>query len=402
MKAQHKRGLFWSVMGLLLVAGLMMAFWPRALVVDIAEIGSGPLASTVTEEGITRVKDIYTLSSPVDGRLQRIEAEAGDPVVAGETVIAQIEPIDPSFLDPRSEAQAQASVRAAESAEGLAKAEVEQAQAELDFAVTELERARQLISESTISRRELDNAERLYRTRKAALATALAALQVRSFELERAKALLLSPRDTQAQHGVCECIPIRAPVDGRVLRKIQESEGVVSAGAPLVEIGNPEQLEIVADLLSTDAVKVEAGQDVEISGWGGEGPLQGRVRIVEPFGFTKISALGIEEQRVNVIIDFTSDTRDWQRLAHGYQVEVHVILWRSKSVLSVPLTALFRSGRDWAVYVVEDGRAVLRTLKLGHRSAVAAEVLDGLTAGDRVILHPSNQVDDGIRVAPRD
>lgn len=401
MQAQLKRITFWSVLGLLLLAGLAVAFWPRAMVVDMAEIRQARLAETVTEEGITRVKDIYTLSAPVAGRLLRVEAEVGDFVVAGETVIAQIEPIDPVFLDSRSEAQAQASISAAESAEKLAQAEVDQAQAELDFANTEFSRARQLIHDGTISTRELDQAERLYRTRKAALATALAGLQVRSFELERARALLLSPRDTQKTHGMCECIPLRAPVDGRILRVIQESEGVVAAGSPLIEIGNPAEIEIVTDLLSTEAVKVEAGQLVEVSGWGGNDVLTGRVRLVEPFGFTKVSALGIEEQRVNVIIDFTSAAEDWQRLAHGYQVEVHIILWEDDSVLTLPLTAMFRSGEDWAVYAVQSGRAELRPVKIGHRSGAAAQIIDGLQPGDRVILHPSNQVEDGSRVAAR-
>jgi len=401
MQAKHRRILFWCFLGLALVAGLAISFWPRSIPVDLVEMQPGEFIVTVDDEGKTRIHDVYVISAPVAGRMRRIDTEVGDPVASWETIIAEIEPADPAFLDPRGQAQAQADVRAAESALVLAKAEVERAEAELQFADSELERARELIGQGTISQREMDEAERAYRTRRAALETARAAMQVSGFELERARAQLLSPTQTQDTHGQCACVPIRAPVDGEVLRILRTSEEVVAAGEPLVEIGDPRDLEIVVDLLSPDAVKVQAGQRVIIEGWGGDAPLSGRVRLVEPFGFTKVSALGIEEQRVNVIVDFTSDPAEWSDLAHGYQVDARIVLWEHRDVLTVPLTALFRHGQDWAVFIAEDGRARLRTVCLGQRNGIAAEILEGLAAGEQVVLHPSNRVVDGARISHR-
>lgn len=401
MSVFMKRLTFWGSLVALLVIGLAFAFRPRAIVVDMTEVRRGPLVVTVNDEGRTRVHDIYVLSAPVAGRMRRIDLHAGDPVVARETVVAEIEPIDPAFLDPRSEAQAIADVRAAESAEALARATVEQAEAELEFAAREHDRATQLIEEGTISERERDDAEREFRTKRAALATALAALDVRSYELERARAALVTPANTQARVEECACVAIRAPVDGSVLRILQQSEAVVTSGTPLVEIGDPRDLEIVVDLLSSDAVNVASGQRVLIERWGGETTLEGRVRLVEPYGFTKISALGIEEQRVNVIIDLTSATEEWARLAHGYQVELGIVLWEASDALKLPLLALFRDGEDWAVFVDAEGRAELRHVTLGQRSQLDVQVLDGLEEGDRVVLHPSDRVQAGVRIAAR-
>lgn len=401
MTVRIRRLVFWGSLVALLVTGLAFAFRPQPVVVDTVELSRGELVVTVDDEGETRVHDVYVLSAPVTGRLRRIDLHAGDPVVALETVVAEIEPTDPAFLDPRSEAQAQAEVRAAESAEALARAQVEQEQAELRFARLEHERAAKLIQDGTIAQRELDEAERNFRTRRAARATAIAALEVRAFELERARAALVSPTQTQAGHGACACVTIRAPVDGRILRILQRSEGVVAAGAPLVEIGNPRDLEIVVELLSSDAVKVLPGQRAIIERWGGETVIEGRVRLIEPFGFTKVSALGIEEQRVNVIVDLTSPAADWQRLAHGYQVDVRIVLWEQDDALTLPLLALFRNAEHWAVFVDSDGRAELRNVTVGRRNGLAAEVLDGVEKGERVVLHPSNRVRPGVRIANR-
>jgi len=399
--ATLRRAVIWGALGVALIVGLVIAFRPRPVPVDLHKLARGPLVVTVDEEGETRVRDIFVLSAPVAGRALRIEAEAGDPVVANTTVVAEVQPIDPEFLDTRTEAQAQADLRAAESAEALSQAELAEAQAEFDFARTELDRARALVVEGTISQRDLDDAERLHETRRAAVQTALAALQVRRFELERAKAQLLSPAETRDRPGDCECVPLVAPVDGCVLRVLHESEGVVEAGQPLVEIGDPRDLEIVSDLLSAEAVKIVPGQRVIIDDWGGEPPLAGRVRRVEPFGFTKISALGIEEQRVNVIIDFTSAVADRARLGHGYQVEVRIVLWEGDDLLTVPLTALFREGDDWAVFVDEHGRAQLKVVTLGQRTGLEAEIVDGLEVGDEVVIHPSERVEQGVRITSR-
>lgn len=401
MSANLKRILFWSVIVVLILAGLMFAFRPRPVAVDIATAARGPLVVTVADEGQTRVRDIYVLSAPVTGRMRRIGLRVGDPVAARKTVVAEIEPIDPAFLDPRSEAQARADVRAAESAEKLARAEVEMAQAELDFARRDYERARELLPQGSIPQRALDDAERAYRTRQASLLTTQAALDRSVYQLERARAALVSPADPQRGDVQCACVALRSPVDGEVLRLLQQSESVVATSTPLVEIGDPRDLEIAVDLLSADAVKVKPGQRVIISGWGGDAPLEGRVRLVEPFGFTKISALGIEEQRVNVIIDLTSPREQWTSLAHGYQVDVRIVLAEHEKVLKVPLTALFRDGSKWAVFVEDGGRARLRHVTLGQRDGISAAIDDGLVDGERIVLHPSDRVGDGVRIAAR-
>ncbi|MGD8429168.1 MAG: HlyD family efflux transporter periplasmic adaptor subunit [Ectothiorhodospiraceae bacterium] len=400
--ATRRRWIIWGVLGAALAAGLLYAYLPRAIPVDLATVARGPLVVTVEEEGETRIRDVFMVSAPVAGRMLRIQGEAGDPVVSGQTVVAEIEPIDPEFLDPRSEAQAQAALRAADANRQLAQAELEQAQAELDFAENEYRRAQRLSGSKTISQRELDEAERRFKTSQAAVATARARLLVSDHELERARAQLLSPVQTLASHDGCECIPLLAPVDGDILRILQDSEGVVKAGQPLVEIGDPADLEIVADFPSADAVKIKPGQRVIIDEWGGDTPLAGKVRRVEPSGFTKVSALGIEEQRANVIIDFTSPESEWQRLGHGYQVQTRVVLWEGDSVLKLPLTALFRQGRKWAVFAEHDGRARLREVEIGRRTGLEAEIVDGLKEGDRVIVSPSDRITDGVRIRQRE
>ena len=401
MAGIERRWFFWGGLLALVVVGLFLAFRPRAVVVDVITIDRGPLAITVAEEGETRVHDVYVLSAPVAGHMRRVDLHVGDTVTALETVVARIQPIDPAFLDSRSAAQAEADLRAAESARALALAEVEQAKAEVEFAEREHERANRLIKNGTISERELDLAERNIDTARAALSTAIAALDVRNYEVERARATLVSPTQATASAADCDCVSIRSPVNGQILRLMEQSETVVSAGAPLVEIGNSRNLEIVVDLLSADAVRVETGQRVIIERWGGDSALEGRVRLVEPFGFTKVSALGIEEQRVNVIIDLVSDEADWARLAHGYQVDVRIVLWENDNVLTVPLLALFRDGDRWAVFVDTNGRAERRHVEIGRRNSLDAEVIKGLEAGDRVVLHPSDRVVASVRIAER-
>jgi len=401
MKVSLSRVLFWGVPAAAILAGLVYAFWPRPVFVDMTRVARGPMMVTVDEEGETRVRDVFVLSAPVDGRVLRIDSEVGDRVNANDSVVARIEPIDPTFLDVRTEAQARAAVRAAEAARAMAAADVERAAADLAFATAELERAERLRKAGTIAQRALDEARRVYQTQKAARDTAKAAEKMRKSELDRAKAQLLSPHDPKLREATCDCVDVRAPVDGRILRIFQKSEGVVRAGAPLVEIGDPAKLEIVADLLSADAVKVEPGQRVLIEEWGGAGALEGRVRLVEPYGFTKISALGIEEQRVNVLIDIVEPLAKWQRLGHGYRVEIRVVLWSAKDVLKAPLTALFRERGDWSVFVESGGRAQLRAVRIGRQNGLEAEIAEGLNAGERIVLHPGNRVEDGVRIAQR-
>jgi HlyD family secretion protein len=369
--ANSKRIVIWAAISGVIVIALALSFMPRPVMVDIVEVQPGPLVVTLDEEGETRVHDVYTLSSPVAGRVRRIQWHVGDSVSANETMLARIEPGDPSFLDPRSEAQARAAIQAAEAARDLAAAAVKDAEAQYEFARAEYARMQELIVEGSVSRRDLDSAGRDFKARRAGLDTARAALQVRNYELELARAQLVSPLETQATREDCECIPITSPVSGRILQIVDRSERVVREGDTLMQIGDPADLEIVVDYLSMDAVKIEAGQRVIIDNWGGEAPLEGRVRLVEPFGFLKISALGIEEQRVNVIIDFTSE-EGWERLGHGYQVESRVVVWEDDNVLAVPLTALFRDGENWALFIEEDGRASFRHVKTRQRNGVVA------------------------------
>jgi len=394
--ALNKRLIFWGLLAALLIAGIAYSLLPQAIVVELLTVKPGELQVTVDEEGKTRVRDVYILSAPVTGRLRRIQVDVGDVASFADTVIAEIEPIDPDFLDPRSEAQAEAEVRAAQSAADLTEAEVSEARAELVFADTEVKRARELVRNNIIAQRELDDAERLFKTRRAALAKTQAALQVRHYEWERARARLLSPKDTQAAHGHCECIILKAPIDGRILHKYHESEGVVSAGEPLLTLGDPKDLEIIVELHSSQAVKVEPGQRVIIENWGGDQPLAGRVRYVEPVGFTKVSALGIEEQRVNIIIDLSSPYTAWQRLGHGYQLDVRIVLWQQDDVITLPLTSLFRDGEHWAVFVNHQGKAQKRQVKLGQKSDLQAQVLSGLKVGESVVVYPSNRMVDGV------
>ena len=401
MSVRHSRNVLWLVIAAILIAALAFLFWPRPVITEISALDRSSFRMTISEEGKTRVHDIYVLSAPVTGHLRRIDSDVGDAVEMSQTIVAEIEPIDPTFLDPRSEAQAKADIDTANSSVQLAQAEVKQAEAELEFASSELNRMRELRVNGSVSQRELDNARRTFKTSRAALATAQAALQMRSFEHERMKAELLSPATTQNQRGRCQCLNIMAPVSGRILKIIHQSEGVVSAGTPLVEIGDPADIEIVIELLSSDAVKVEPGQLVEIRNWGGEGLLSGRVNRIEPVGFKKISALGIEEQRVNVIVDLQDSYERWSRLGHAYQLDVDIILYEGTDVLNVPVTALFRDGQNWVIYVVKEGIVEKRTLEVGRQNAFKAEILSGLSEGEKYVVYPNNLIKDGVKVEAR-
>ena len=393
--------IWYTLLLVILAAALVYAFRPQAIPVDLAVIERGMLTVTIDGDGQTRVREVYAVSAPVPGRVLRIERHVGDEVIANKTLLATIEPGDPAFLDRRAHAQAESAIKAAEAAFALAEAEEARALAELDFAQAELKRAEELSKRGNISQRDLDRAKLELRTRSAALSTAKASIEMRRFELETARAALIQPGEGGGEGGeqAC-CVDVYSPVDGRILRVIHESEGVVAAGTWLVELGNPADLEIVVDLLSGDAVRVREGAEVMIEDWGG-GTLTGRVRQVEPFAFTKVSALGIEEQRVNVIIDFTEPPEKWQGLGHGYRVDAHILDWRGEDVLKLPLGGLFRDGESWAVFVAEDGLAKLRHIEIGHGNGREAEVLEGLAEGEAVILHPGDRISDGVRIVSR-
>lgn len=388
-------------------AFMLYAFWPRTLAVDIGAAGRGPMMVTIDEEAKTRVRDAYVVSAPVAGRLLRVEVEPGDEVSEGETIVARLTPATPSVLDIRTEEQARAAVEAAEAALTLARAEMRRASADADLAETELDRTRTLRQSGTVSEAALDRAERAARSADAALDTARAAVSMRQAELDNARAMLMTPTEADRKAAGTNphpqiSLPLRAPISGRILRVIQESETVLAPGAPILEIGDPlGDLEIVAELLSTDAVKVSPGDRVIIDKWGGEEPLEGRVEKIEPWGFTKYSALGVEEQRVNAVIKFAGAQDARRRLGHGFRVEVRIVIWEDEAALAVPSSAVFRQNEQWMVFAVRNGRAALSPIEAGRNNGLAVEVRGGLEDGERIILYPGNRIADGARVKQR-
>jgi HlyD family secretion protein len=379
-----------------LAAILIWAFRPAPVNADFAVVERGSLQVTVEEEGRTRVRDRYVVSAPLPGRMERIELEPGDAVVAGKTVVARFQPTDPTLLDARTRAELEARLRASESAIGSARAERDRIKAELTFARSELERARGLHEGGAIARRELEAAERQANALERALQSAEFAIQTAEHQRELARASLV-----QTRSGRAATIPLYSPVDGVVLRLLLESEGVVPMGQPVLEVGDVNDLEIVADLLSSAAVAVRPAQPVLIEQWGGGQALHGRVRRVEPSAFTKISALGVEEQRVNVLIDFEDTADAVQSLGDGYRVEVRIIVWSKEDVLKVPTSSLFRHETRWAVYKVVDGVARLQAVEIGQRNGLEAEVLSGLSVGEQIVVYPSDAIADGVKLAPR-
>jgi len=373
--------------------------WPQPVQIDVASVARGPLEVTVEDDGMTRVREVYTVSAPISGKMLRPPQKVGDEVIAGKTAVAVLQPTDPQFLDVRTQRVNQAAVDAAEAAVDLAEAQVGQAKSQLTFAQGDLRRATELAARQTIAERTLDKARLDNATAEAMLASAIATLEVRRQELESARARLMQPGQGSADAASC-CIRVPAPVSGRVLRILAESEQVVQAGAPLIELGDPGDLEVTVDLLSRDAVRVAASATARIENWGGEA-LNARVRRIDPAGFTKVSALGIEEQRVKVVLDLIDPPERWQRLGHGFRTVVRITVWRGENVPLIPLSALFRSGDAWAAFAVENGRARRRVVEIGERNLRHARLIAGLSEGDKVVLHPSDRIADGTRVAER-
>ena len=375
-----KKVLFWTV-ALGGLAGLVVvSMAPQPVPVDVETVGRGPLQVTLDHEGKTRVRDRYVISAPLAGRVRRIELKPGDPVRANRTVLATFEPEEPALLDARTRTEAAALVRAAEAAVASAAAECERAKAELEFAEADLARTRALVNEGIAARAALDAAAADARAKREILEAARSAQRAAAHQL---------------------VIHLRSPVSGVVLRRLRESEAVIPQGEPLIEVANPADLEIVADFLSADAVQMRPAMPVIIDRWGGGQPIAGRVRRVEPSGFMKISALGVEEQRVNVIVDFDDPAEAWRSLGDEYRVEVRVVTWKGDDLILVRTSSLFRHGDRWAVYVVEDGVAKVRPVEAGHRNGVSAEIFEGLREGERVIAYPSDSVKDGVQVKER-
>ena len=394
-----RRSIGLALLAVVAVAALAWGFRPQPVAVEIGRVTRAPLAVTVEEEGRTRVRDRFEISAPVAGFVRRLDLDVGDGVARSQ-VVAELEPLRSTVLDPRTHAEAEARVASAEYALQAAEQKALAAEAEARRAEHEYTRRKKLRESGGISQEEVDTAELLARRTVAEQRSAAFAVEVARFELEAARtALSYSAADPAA--APAERVAVRSPVAGRVLRLARRSEGVVAAGEVLIEVGDPAALEVEVDVLSSDAVRIAPGTLVRLSRWGGDADLLARVRVVEPAGFTKVSALGVEEQRVWVIADITSPPEQWQRLGDGYRVEAAFVLWQGQDVLQVPAGALFRHGEGWAVFVVEDDRAVRREVSIGHRNAEAAEVVGGLTAGERVVLHPSNRIEDGVRVRER-
>ena len=370
------------------------ALWPEPLAVDIVPVARGPMRVTVDEDGVTRVRERFVVSAPVAGRLERIELEPGDRVVRGSPIVRLV-PAAAPLLDARTRTALSAAVEAALAAHGEAQAGRDRAAAAADRARSAMERLTRLSGAGAISLDELEEAQKAAATAEATLRSADFAVSRASYELQLARARLQDSRPGGAS------VNVTSPASGVVLRRLRESESVVGAGEPLLEIGDPRQLEVVADLLSTDVVRLASGCAVFIDDWGGGRTLAGHIRRIEPSWFMKVSALGVEEQRVNVIIDFADPEAAAQQLGDAYKVEVRAVVWEKADAVKVPVGALTRQGDHWAVFAVDGGRAGLRVVDVGQRNNEEAEVITGVTPGQQVILHPPDSLKDGGRVAQR-
>ncbi len=395
-----KAGLFALV--IVGIAGLGYFFLaPQPVPVDLASVDRGKLEVTIDEEGETQVREIYRISAPITGKLERVDIEIGDRVLAGQR-IARIRPVDPPIRDLRSRLEMSATSKAAAAAVLLAEAQVRQAGSDLKFANSDLARAQTLAEKGVISSRAREEAELNLSVKQAEVRKAEAGLELRRREFESARMRELEPNQMQSQGAEDQCcIAITAPSGGVVLKVLTESEQVVQAGTTLLETGDPHDLEVVVDLLSTDAVGISSGTLARIEDWGGEGFLEARVRRIDPAAFTKVSALGIEEQRVNVVLDFLSPPNKWSELGHAFKVTVRIIKSDRNDVMRIPLGALFRRDQDWAIYTNRNGRTKLTLVKLGKFSLTHAEVIDGVAQGDQVVMFPSDKISDDIAIRQR-
>ena len=418
-----------------IAGGLVFAFIPRPLQVDLVKVDRGTVRVTVDEDGKTRIREKYVVSAPLNGRILRINLDPGDQVEAGKTLLTMIEPRDPDLLDARSVAQAEARVKGAEATLRQVEPELEMARANQGYAEAEVARVRKAFKGAGVSQSDLETAELLYRQRSEELRSRKLAEEIARFELEQAQAALMRSRphadetpapksadssivppaptgngnapagadgaSDPADHNNGWNFPIYSPITGRVLRVLQESSAVVTPGTSLVELGDPLDLEVEIDVLSRDAVKIHPGDTVYLEHWGGVKPLVGRVRVVEPSGFTKISTLGVEEQRVWVIVDLVDPPEKRTTLGDGFRVEARIVIDEANNVLRIPTSSLFRAGEDPAVFLVKDGVAHVQKVEVGRQNGIEAEITKGLSEGDEVVLHPSDQIEDGTKVKQR-
>lgn len=433
MKGKWKGWILPGAIAAVFVTALIWAWWPAAALVDVAIVDRGPLEVAVREDGKTRVRERYVVSSPVVGELLRIDLDPGDEVRQGETVLAVLQPTDPALLDARSAFEADARLKMAEAAIRQAEAKVESAEAEVLIAESDFSRAQELFGSEAIAREMFERIEHRARMARAELRSAQFGLEVARFEKRQAEAAFIrtnanspsSPSDSadpasdsgsttsgDTQTPVTQepdpttatataPIIMKSPVSGRVLRVFEESAGPVQVGTPLLQIGDPGDLEIEIDVLSEDAVRIQPGTRVIIERWGGEAALRGVVRRVEPSAFVKVSALGVEEQRVNVIVDFQEDPEKLQPLGDGFRIEAAIVVWEAEDVIRVPADSLFRINGTWALFQVVAGRAKTTIVEIGQSDGITTQILSGIDAGATVIRHPGDRIADGTRVEPR-
>ena len=399
MQVSARRRLIIITIMAAVILAVAYGFMPRPVPVDAVKAVRGDLSVTVEEEGMTRVKDRFIISSPVSGYKRRIELEVGDQVRKGQTVVV-LEPVRSNVLDPRSRAEAEASVSSALAALNSAQEKARAAAADAEYSRQKLARNRKLFEVGYIARDLLEQAESEAKRTEANRMSAEAAVKTARSELQRARAALrYSAAEEKVDHG--EIVAVRTPVSGHVLKIHRESEGTVNAGDPLIDIGDPSNLEVKTEVLSADAVSIKTGTPVIFERWGGDEPLTGKVKTIEPTAFTKISSLGVEEQRVLVIADITSIPESWQRLGDGYRVEASFIIWEGKNVLKIPASALFRMAGGWAAFVMKDRKSHLREVRVGHRNGLEAEIISGVQEGEMVIVNPDESVKDRGRVRIR-
>ncbi len=408
-----KRWLWISALCAITVAGIVYGLLPQAVPVEAAKATVGPLRVTVEEEGKTRLRSRYIVSAPVSGFMTRLALKAGDHVKSGD-VITRLSPVNAPFLDTRARDTGEARVRVALAALEVANSRIRalqealrSAEVDLSYWTRQQQREQGLVKSGDLPAQRLDQTATEVKRAEAAVSAARANIETANMQIDSAEAEVSAARAAlgpSSSNGKAaprgETIPVKIPAGGRVIRVIQESEGVVNPGTPLIEIGdaNAIEVEVEVEVLSPDAVQMAPGTRVLLSGWGGTGALEGRVRVIEPGGFTKISALGVEEQRVRVIGDITSPEADWKKLGDGYRVESSFVLWEGEQVLQVPANALFRYQNGWALFAMEGGVARRKTVEVGHRTGLAAEILSGLKDGDAVVAHPDETVEDGKKV----
>ncbi len=408
-----KRWLWISALCAITVAGIVYGLLPQAVPVEAAKATVGPLRVTVEEEGKTRLRSRYIVSAPVSGFMTRLALKAGDHVKSGD-VITRLSPVNAPFLDTRARDTGEARVRVALAALEVANSRIRalqealrSAEVDLSYWTRQQQREQGLVKSGDLPAQRLDQTATEVKRAEAAVSAARANIETANMQIDSAEAEVSAARAAlgpSSSNGKAaprgETIPVKIPAGGRVIRVIQESEGVVNPGTPLIEIGdaNAIEVEVEVEVLSPDAVQMAPGTRVLLSGWGGTGALEGPVRVIEPGGFTKISALGVEEQRVRVIGDITSPEADWKKLGDGYRVESSFVLWEGEQVLQVPANALFRYQNGWALFAMEGGVARRKTVEVGHRTGLAAEILSGLKDGDAVVAHPDETVEDGKKV----